>query len=527
MAAVFAGVAGTLIQAQHATQQAAVAEAQRNRADIAARTATEERDVALRAQSRTAAINDFNAFLLFDAAPSGKPFTVGDLLARAEGIASHQPPESDANRADLLLAIGNQYQRMDEDNKARELLQQAYDVSRKLQDRSTRGRAACGLAQVIARTGDRGRTETLFLEGLADLPDEPSYAPDRIGCLLTGSDAARQLGDAAAAVARAESARELAGKLAIPSKVLEARVWDNLAESYRVAGMFAQADPAFAVALEQLKALGRENTQSAGTLLNNWGVLLMQIGQPLRAEVVLRQAIEISRSDAMLGKVSPMLLSNYAHSLVDLDRIVDGSRYANLAYAEARRAGDQVVVNMALLVRASADRERGDLAGAGQRLAEVEPRLAAMLPRDHLAFAALALQYASLAAAKGDFAAAMDNANRAVEIAERGRAHLYARVHFLTKRAELEFDLQRFDQAKVDATAAVGLAEKVVPAGTPSSIAGAAYLALGRALLARNDPERAHGAFVSALEQLQPTLGADHAQTRLARKLATSIRDRE
>ena len=63
--ATVAGVAGTLVQARRAREQ---------------------RDFALHQLSRAEAINEFNEFLLSDAAPSGKPFTVNELLGRAENI---------------------------------------------------------------------------------------------------------------------------------------------------------------------------------------------------------------------------------------------------------------------------------------------------------------------------------------------------------------------------------------------------------------------------------------------------------
>ncbi len=525
MAAVLAGLTGTIVQAQRASRQATLAQEQRIRADLAAQAANEQRDVALRALSRTDAISDFNGFLLFDAAPAGKPFTVGDLLVRAEVIAAHEGAEGDANRADLLVAIGEQYQRMDEDDKAREILGRAYSASRQLQDRSTRARAACGYGDALARTGDRARAEARLREGLAEVSDESQYALDRIACLLSGSSAARILGEPATGVQRAVEARDVADALAVPSKVLEMRVWDNLAESYRVAGKFAEADSAFANAFQRLTSLGRENTQPAGTLLNDWGVLLSQIGQPLRAEALLRRAIEISHSDALLGKVSPMLLTNYARALNDLDRVDEASRYASRAHGEALRAGDQVVVNMALLVRANVDRERGDLVGAAQRLDEVEPRLRTILPPGHLAFAGLAWQRELLAEALGDLPAALAAANRAVAIAGAGTdAVIAARTY--ASRANLELRMQRVTEAKADATHAVELVRQSFPAGMPSSFAGEAYLELGRALLATDEAVPARDAFSAAADQFRPTLGVENAHSRSAQKLAAmAIRD--
>ncbi|MEA2264252.1 MAG: hypothetical protein QOJ51_7077, partial [Acidobacteriaceae bacterium] len=49
---------------------------------------------------------------------------------------------------------------------------------------------------------------------------------------------------------------------------------------------------------------------------------------------------------------------------------------------------------------------------------------------------------------------------------------------------------------------------------------GRAYLAVGRALQALSKLEEARGAFRSAAEQLEGTLGVDHPDTILARQLA-------
>ncbi len=67
--------------------------------------------------SRAASVNEFNQFLLSDAAPSGKPFTAGELLARAEAIVERQHAGADANRTDMLVSIGAQYRVMDRDQR--------------------------------------------------------------------------------------------------------------------------------------------------------------------------------------------------------------------------------------------------------------------------------------------------------------------------------------------------------------------------------------------------------------------------
>ena len=103
-----AGLTGTITQARRATRHAALAEAQRQRADEAAHVAKEHRDFALRQLSRAEAINDLNTFVLSDAAPSGKTFTARELLARAEQVVARQTGEADDNRVELLISIGHQ-----------------------------------------------------------------------------------------------------------------------------------------------------------------------------------------------------------------------------------------------------------------------------------------------------------------------------------------------------------------------------------------------------------------------------------
>src|SRR4029079_9663431 len=117
-------------------------EAQRRRADEQARTANQQRDFALRQLSRAEAINDLHSFLLSDAASSGKPFTVGDLLAKAEDLIGQQPGKPDDNRVELLIAIGQQYQQQEQHAKARNLLGKAYTFSRNLAEPEVRARAA-------------------------------------------------------------------------------------------------------------------------------------------------------------------------------------------------------------------------------------------------------------------------------------------------------------------------------------------------------------------------------------------------
>ena len=497
--ATLAGLAGTILQWRHAAEQ---------------------RDFALRQVARVEAVNDLTGFLLYNAAPSGKPFTAPELLARGERIVDRET--SNASRSDLLVAIGRDYSTLDAQADGRRVLARAYALSRSDPDPAVRARAACAWASALAYQGKREESNRIYAEALAALSDQAGYRYDRIDCLLLAADAALMLGEAEVGVQRAEEAKRLLPGLPFASPVLEQKVWQAMAEAYRVAGHFRKADAAFAVAERKLEALGRGDTQQAGTLLNNWGIALVQMGQPYRAEGLLRKAIDISRTDDAGKGVSPMLLTNYARALNDLDRSDEAARYADRASAEARASGDEVITNMSLTLQASIRRRRGDLDGAEQALDEVEPRLRRMLPAGHLAFVSVASERSMLAAARHDFPAALQFADRAVDIASSSPSSWYVLPSVLVRRARLELEMGRPGDAEADARRALELERATLAMAQHSSLLGGIWLALGRAQAANGESAAAQQSFAAAAAELRETVGPDHPDTRAADALAAA-----
>src|SRR6266849_2189763 len=447
---------------------------------IQARTARIERDFALRQLSRAEAINELNSFVLSDAAPSGKPFTVNHLLARAEQLV--RKGASDLNRVELLLSIGRQYTVQDEYAKARELLTQAYALARALPDRSTAARTSCALAQALAHGTDLEAAERLIQEGLGELPNDARFALDRVFCLHRGSEVAIQRGQSLDAVVRAEAAHRALSKALFHSEVVESDNLITLAGAYRNAGRVREANAAFEEAAARLAALGRDDTQRASTLFNNWGVALWLWGRPLDSERVLRRAVAVS---------------------------------------EDSRA--ETVVNQSLLVRTAIYRSQGDLERAAEMLTELEPMLRRSLPPGHVAFASLALQQALNAQARGDVQKALDLANQVVTIAEEaikaGREGVGYLQVYLVSRSNIHLQLGHLGEAAADAGRALKILLDASQTESFSAALGRAYLALGRALSPQGKDEEARAAFRFAIENLQSALGADHSETRAARQL--------
>jgi eukaryotic-like serine/threonine-protein kinase len=489
-----------------------------------ARTARAERDFAFRQMKRSAALNDFHDFLLSDAAPSGKPFTVNELLNRAQRIVERQRTNNDPDRVVLMLSIGRQFIEQDEATSARHILEEAYKLSRDLSDQTVRAEASCTLAASLARDEELSRAEALYQEGIRELPPSPQYALARIACLQSGSEIVQENGDIKEGIARAEAAQQILRQSPFDSDVLELERWSDLGKVYGSAGRDAEAVSAYERAGALITSLGRDETETAVTLFNNWAVELDQVGRPLDAEKLYRRAIDLSSTGPSDETVLPSTLCNYARSLRELGRLEEAADVAERAYNKAQRVGLQEVIIHLLLERAVIYTAQHKPARAAAMLREVEPMLRKALPPGHFAFATLAVDQARVALESGNVAEATKFADEAVSINEAAiKAGMEGNNTFpmiLICRSTVALAGGRAEQSATDASRAVKLLQAGGEQGNASSRLGNAYLALGHALRAQGKSEESRAAFRSAVENLQSTIGPDHPDTLGARQLA-------
>lgn len=485
--------------------------------------ARHQRDFARRQLARAESLNDLMNYVLTDAAPAGKPFTVNELLGRAAHVLERQRA-NEADRAALLTSIGRQYDTQDEDNAALKYLGDAYQISRGVADPSVRGRAACAFAGTLALHDNSARPEALFEEGLKELPDDVEFAIDRSFCWMNGHRIAMDHGDTPLSIVRAQTEIQALAQVPFDHDLADLRAEADLAEAYRDAGRYRDAVTSFERLWPRLVAQGRDDTAMAGTWLNNWGMAVAQMGRPLDAEKLLRQSIEIHRADASDAALSPMLMTNYAQSLLDLDRPAEAQDYAERALASARRAGDEVVINQTLLRLARIYRAQHDFARSLAMLDEVEPRLRSALPPGHYAFAALASERSQTLELQGDTARALDLSNLALrmckETAEQGKSCAQFLPSLLRHRASIETAAGQFAPAESDARQALQLVLQQTRPGEFSQSSGKAYLTLARCLAAEGRDTESRAMAQHAADQLEKSIGADHPDTRSARELA-------
>jgi len=486
-----------------------------------------ERDLAVRQLSRAERITNLNEVLLTDAAPAGVSLTPSLLLEREEQIVQREHYDSAASHVEMLLSIGDQYSGRDQNANALRVLEQAYHLSRGIQDKSVRARASCVLSGALLPVGELGRAEGLFQQGLNDLAGDPRFSLDRAFCLLRGSEAAYHSGNLNEAIERAESAEKAFRASPVHLDFQELNLLENLAATYGGVGRFRESNIAFEQASALMTNLGYDQTQRAVKLFNDWALILTFIGRQRQAEQVYRRAIDAGRAGSKENILPPVLLYNYSVVLRDLGRASEAKEYADRASAGARVAGDAILLDQVDLQLARIYRDRHDWSRAEGMLSSLEPRLKRKLPPSHYAFAALDSEKALLAEARRDLPGALQLANQAVAIDEasgqgRGPTAAYLPV-LLVRRSVVELELKQVQQAAADADRALALFRKAIDDGELSSHVGHAYLAQGRVLQMEGKLKEAREAFNLAAKNLDETLGPSHPDARKARESADAL----
>jgi len=487
------------------------------------RIAREQRDFAYFQLKRSQEHDQFFEFLLSDAAPGGKPFTVNDLLSRAQRMVERQHSNNPARRADLLMWIGTDYSVAEQQAQGLGDLERAYQLARPLADPSLRAQTSCLLADTLAQDIDLKRAQGLVEQGLRELPPDPRFDLDRVLCLHVASGLSQSQGEIQKALVQIREAVRLAQNSPLATDLTRLRASADLANTLSSSGLDAEALAEFQKAAALLSALGWDETHTGITLYSDWALELDQIGRPLEAEQIYRRLLDVARDSNSTDAVVPMVLTNYARILRELNRLDEASDYAARSYEKAKAAHDELVISQSLLERARIAVQQKDFSRASAFLAEVEPRLHKDLPPGHYAFAALASERALVALGNHSPALALKLCNQAVEIDEAainaGGMGAFFLPPLLVRRSSVELEGGDSEQAVADANRALTLLNSTTPEGGLSSRLGLAYLALARAFVAEGKIPDAQSAAKSAAAHLEKSLGSNHPDTLAARRI--------
>jgi tetratricopeptide (TPR) repeat protein len=126
---------------------------------------------------------------------------------------------------------------------------------------------------------------------------------------------------------------------------------------------------------------------------------------------------------------------------------------------------------------------------------------------------------AQLAQGRGDLRSALAHAHEGIALTEADSQGASYLPGYLLRRSDIHLQAGHLGPALADAARALDLLEKAVDAGSFSCELGRAHLALGRVLQAQGRLAEGASSLASALQHLEPTLGRDHPDARLARRL--------
>jgi len=291
VAAIVAGLAGTVTQAHRAAGET-------RRAEQEAREAQHERDRAVHELAHAEATDEFLGFLLQEGAE--KPFTTAQLLVRGEQLIDRQFASDPGLRARLLLTLANLYVDAMEPQKAEALLLRAQASAKGMADAPLQARLDCSLAAHFGDTYSFDRALPLFDSAIARLKAAPELDLAALAQCFTDRSMVNMLrGDADAALADAQSALASLGTPRPGQRSLAVTAYSALADARSMRGEMALAVAEYQRAIDMLAAMGRGRTSQAVGLLNGLGLRLSKAGQTLRAAGVYEQGLAIAR-DSLL-----------------------------------------------------------------------------------------------------------------------------------------------------------------------------------------------------------------------------------
>src|SRR5882672_7596269 len=464
--ALIAGVTGTIWQALEAARQ---------------------RDRALLQLQRAETASSFVGQMLYNTWGAEERITLDEFLARSEELALRSLENQPEQQAVVLDSLGSYYFSLGNLARAEPLLRRAASILSPSVDASLRARVECNHALLTGQLGD--------------------------------ADAARKA--IAHWVAQADlKAERLLRKAPRPSPVGLAELNSHLGYGYAMNNRIADADREYAAAVSAFKALGRADSAAAVVTLNNWARVSWVAGDTRHALELIDETIGLAGRRGATHVVPPYAASNRAVALLALGRYAEALEAADLAIVIADKANALDGKFRALIARAGALSERGDLA-ADELTIEDAAALANVLPAGSFDAYGLTLRRARVALLRGQPAAARDLVQPLIEPPEARPNASSSLAGALRLRADALNQLGERQAALRDGQAALTISQQLQGGRRYSLPSGQAWLLLARVKREAGDLPGSRADAARAAEHLDAMLDDGHRDRQLAHTLAS------
>jgi eukaryotic-like serine/threonine-protein kinase len=477
------------------------------------REAMRQRDQALALLARNESVSDFVTMLFMEAAPPGQAGVVTQMLERGAQMVESAYAHVPEHQAAILRILSGYFENPE---RAEALLVRADELTRDSPDLTLRAQIACDRGQAIEGTGRPKEAIELLDRWIND-----SRTPDvaMVRCLQMRGAIAANSTDAQGALHYARAALARLRTTERRNSETEAELLGDIAYALHLNGRGLEAQNMFEQSLSLYKALNRQDSANARTILANWGVADISSGDLLNA-LQRYDALLVSHERRAPGSAAPTpVLGNRAQALERLARWPQALQ----AYADTVRAGEQLndVPGRCygLVGTASVLLHLGRRDEARQALAR-----AAELTRDGVLDGHPAKLRATAVQARLDLEEdRAADAHRALTglidaVRSRGTAEGFMAMA-LRLRAEAALALGRPADARADADMALAIAQRRQGGKPFSGDTGMALLALGLAQRAAGQAVEARPILEQAVEHLSQTAGPHHPDAERARRL--------
>ncbi len=508
IAAIVAGVIGTISQARRAEEQA--------------RQAQIERDSALRDLAFAGAARELLGFLVSQG--NGKPQTATELLAHAEELTQSQFADDPMSRGRLQLMLAIEYGNVQEYERSKAVLVLAQASARSAGSAALLSNVDCLLAATLGDQNEPQRAMALFGEAIERMRGQrDSEGSVLSACLHMRADLHAHLGQPKEMLADGQAALAALGTPRADQRVMANSIRIVIAEAYGRLGQTAQAVAAYERSLSDLASMGRQQSARTVVRFNNFSRMLYSAGQARRAEEMAARGLEISRGKGEDStEIDAILEGNRARALIELGRFDEAKALTEHALDSALQRKDVRWAGTFALYGAPAACATGDLERCAGLLAIAGEKLKATLPPGHSTFGALELAQAGLSRARRQPEVAREQLARSVALFEAASDKSPLRIRALAELARVEHESGDEAAASGHAAAAVAAAREAGKGFASTQWLGTALLAQGIVERAAGDPAQAKAALTEAVSQLEGSIGVEAPQTREARSLLDS-----
>jgi hypothetical protein len=446
----------------------------------------------------------------------GETLTTAQLLERGEKLVRSEFASSDGLRSQLLFTLARLYAHVGATDKQRVLYRESHDLATRSGDVGLIALSGCAAAAADAVSGLGKDAAQQIDQLLARLPRDAENDEARAGCLNFASTVADFASDGTAALADAEQADRLL------ANSQSGTVWERvdtmifLADARKAAGLLGAADQTYARVAAEFKRIGVEDTGFAATLYNNWGILLVNLGLPLRGAQLFERERAIDQGYSLTDAFSA---TAYASALVPLGRAADAREILQAALDRAVALGSHHSAAMVQMGLARVNSELGDLELSDRILAQLEPALKDMLPAGHEAFGALHQIKSQNFEKRGDHIAALREATLALDIfsAHPGLAYRAATVH--ESMANTLLAMRNLPQARAEVQQARNTFEAAFGPGAKSYYLGRTWLTEAKIDDVDGERQNARSAADAAYQHFAASVGETHPLTEEAKAL--------